>query len=136
MIDYLHYKDVPEDCSLLIIPGPVNKFSKVELDRIDAYLRQGGRLFVTFRECLTPKPVATGLETLLANWNVDVGMNVVQDRANEKSNGDAEVIARNFGQHAITRTLLRSSLDLIYPRMIASRARQNKARSSTKTADG
>jgi hypothetical protein len=122
VIDYLHYKDVPEDCSLLIIPGPVNKFSKVELDRIDAYLRQGGRLFVTFRECLTPKPVATGLETLLANWNVDVGMNVVQDRANEKSNGDAEVIARNFGQHAITRTLLRSSLDLIYPRMIASRA--------------
>jgi hypothetical protein len=49
-------------------------------------------------------------------------MNVVQDKTNEKANGDAEVIARNFGQHVIMRPLLRSSLDMIYPRSIASRA--------------
>jgi hypothetical protein len=122
MIDYLHYRDVPEDCSLLVIPGPEKKFSKPELDRIDAYLRQGGRLFVAFKPCITSKPVVTGLETLLANWNIDVGLNVVQDNTNQKSNGDAEVIARNFGQHAITRPLLRSSLDLVLPRSIASRA--------------
>jgi hypothetical protein len=122
VVDYLHYKDVPEDCSLLIIAGPEKKYTKTELDRIDAYLKQGGRLFVAFKPCLDPKPVVTGVETLLANWNVDVGMNVVQDKTNEKANGDAEVIARNFGQHPIMRPLLRSSLDMIYPRSIASRA--------------
>jgi hypothetical protein len=122
VIDFLHYRDVPEDCSLLIIPGPAKRFSKPELDRIDAYLRQGGRMFVTFRSCLTPKPVVTGLEALLANWNVDVGMNLVQDTTNQKANGDAEVIARNFGQHPMIRPLLRSSVDFIYPRSIGSKA--------------
>jgi hypothetical protein len=122
MIDYLHYRDVPEDCSLLIIPGPQKRFSKAELDRIDAYLKQGGRLFVTLRHCYTTKPAPTGLESLLANWNVDVGMNVVLDNASQKANGEPEVIARNFGQHPITRPLLRSSLDLLLPRSVSSKA--------------
>jgi hypothetical protein len=122
MVDSLQYKDVPEDCSLLIIPGPLTKFSRQELERIDAYLRGGGRLLVLFRPCLDPKNASTGLETLLANWNVDVGMNIVQDQANQKADGDPVVVARNFGSHAITRALLRSSLNFVLPRSVASKA--------------
>jgi hypothetical protein len=123
MIDSLQYRDMPDDCSVLIIPGPQKHFGKQELERIDAYLKQGGRLLVTFNHCVTPKPVLTGLEALLANWNVDVGVNVVQDRTNEKSTENNIVVARNFaGQHTITRPLLKSSLEMILPRSIASKA--------------
>jgi hypothetical protein len=123
MVDSLQYRDMPEDCSLLIIPGPQKRFSNVELERIDAYLKQGGRMMVMFSHCATPKPPITGLENLLANWNVDVGINVVQDRTNGKSTEGAVVVARNFTpQHPITRPLLRSSLEMVLPRSIASRA--------------
>lgn len=120
MVDSLQYSDVKEDCSLLIIPGPLTKFSRQELERIDAYLRGGGRLLALFRP-FYPKMGATGLEGLLANWNVDVGMNVVQDMANQKADGDPVVVARNFGAHPITRALLRSSLNLVLPRSVASK---------------
>ena len=49
-------------------------------------------------------------------------MNFVQDRANQKADGDPVIVARNFGQHPITRALLRSSLNMIMPRSIASKA--------------
>jgi len=123
MVDSLQYRDVPEDCSLLIIPGPQKHFGNEELERIDAYLKQGGRMMVTFNILnVKPKPMLTGLESLLANWNVDVGMNVVQDRTNEKSTENNIVVARNFGPHPITRPLLRSSLELVLPRSIGSKS--------------
>jgi hypothetical protein len=121
MVDSLQFRDMPEDCSLLIIPGPQKRFGNEELARIDAYLKRGGRLMVTFYPCLTTKPPITGLEALLANWNVDVGLNVVQDRVNEKSSESNVLLARNFGQHPITRPLLRSTLEFILPRSIGSK---------------
>lgn len=121
MLDSLQYRDMPEDCSLLVIPGPQKRFGEMELQRIDAYLKQGGRMLVTFNFA-NAKSVQTGLESLLGNWNIDVGLNVVQDRTNEKANENYVVVARNFGQHPITRPLLRSSLAMVLPRSIGSKA--------------
>src|SRR5207248_1842649 len=38
--------DVPADCNLLIIAAPTRKLEDAELQKIDQYLTQGGRLFV------------------------------------------------------------------------------------------
>jgi hypothetical protein len=121
LLNTLQDRDVPEDCSLLVIPGPEKRFGQEELERLDKYLRQGGRLLVTFNHVARPR-APTGLETLLANWNVDVGMNVVQDRANEKSSEGSVVVARDFGQHPIVRPLLRSSLEMVLPRSVGTKA--------------
>ena len=39
---------VPDDCNLLVIAGPQMAFSEAELQKIDQYLTQGGRLFMLF----------------------------------------------------------------------------------------
>src|SRR6185295_18724881 len=39
---------VPLDCNLLVIAGPRNELSEVELEKINEYLNQGGRLFALF----------------------------------------------------------------------------------------
>ncbi len=58
---------VPADCQLLIIAGPrEGKFLPAELDKIAAYLKQGGRLLALLTtDC--------GLEPVLADWGVRLG---------------------------------------------------------------
>src|SRR5207249_3905037 len=39
---------VPADCNLLVIPGPTAPLLPVELEKIEKYLNEGGRLLVLF----------------------------------------------------------------------------------------
>ena len=55
---------IPDDCNLLIIAGPQSAFSETELQKIDQYLQQGGRLFMLFNYFSIKHP--TGLEPILA----------------------------------------------------------------------
>src|SRR5260221_7718352 len=54
---------VPMECHLLIIPGSRDKLSEFELEKIDQYLSQGGRLFALFNAASAAKE--TGLEKIL-----------------------------------------------------------------------
>ena len=71
---------VPMDCNLLIIAGPRTEFSETELQKIDQYLSQGGRLFALFNYFSIKRP--TGLEPILQRWGVNVGSDWVQDPKN------------------------------------------------------
>jgi len=68
---------VPDDCNLLIIAGPQTAFKEAELQKIDQYLTQGGRLFVLFN--YFSRQHSTGLEPILQKWGVNVIPDVVQD---------------------------------------------------------
>jgi hypothetical protein len=68
---------VPMDCNLLIIAGPRTELSETELQKIDQYLAQGGRLFALFNYFSIKRP--TGLEPILQRWGVNVGSDWVQD---------------------------------------------------------
>ena len=121
---------VPLDCNLLVIAGPRETLPDLELEKIDQYLNQGGRLLALFNcyPILGQVKKDTGLEKLLVKWGVDVGHNVVKDRANTVSGED--VIVRNFGKHALVNSLIGSGLDLILPRSVG----QLKARSQAADA--
>jgi hypothetical protein len=106
--------EVPTDCQLLIIAGPAKPLLPEELDKIDRYLKQGGRLFALFNYFGLNK--ATGLERLLAGWGVAVGANVVVDLQNSISGKD--VVVSKFGSHAVTRPLYESRLHLYLPRTV------------------
>ena len=58
------------DCNLLVIAGSRTEFSETELQKIDLYLAQGGRLFALFNYFSIKHP--TGLEPILAHWGVNV----------------------------------------------------------------
>ena len=118
--------DVPADCSLLIIAGPTQPLLPEELEKIDRYLKQGGRLLVLFNYLSLEK--LTGLEGLLANWGVDVGVNVVIEQKRFTVTGQ-DMVVSGFGTHPLIKPFVQSSLYLVLPRAIS------KARSSAAAAD-
>jgi hypothetical protein len=106
---------VPDDCNLLIIAGPQTAFSDLELQKIDQYLAQGGRLFALFNYFSIEHP--TGLEPILARWGVNVGDDYVKDPKNTTSGQD--VITYNFSQHPVVNPLTQLALQLILPRPVS-----------------
>ncbi len=105
---------VPDDCNLLIIAGPYTAFAEKELQKIDQYLAQGGRLFVLFNYFSIKRP--TGLEPILARWGVNVVPDVVQDPKNTRSGQD--VIIYTFNTHPVVNPLTGLALQLDLPRPV------------------
>src|SRR5437588_9867647 len=68
---------IPTNCHLLIIAGPSGKYFPEEIEKIDRYLNQGGRLLVMFDYRSVGRE--TGLEQLLAKWGVAVGQKSIID---------------------------------------------------------
>jgi len=100
-------QDVPEDASVVIIAGPRGDLLQPEADMLRRYLSKGGHLFVLLDP---PDPSSSGggmpvLDTLLREWSVDAGNNVVIDASGvgQIFGGDASVpVATTYAPHPIT----------------------------------
>lgn len=64
-IDLAVDRPVPGDCALIVIAGPKREFSRAELGRLDAYLREGGRLLVLMNAF-----AENGVASLLSSWGL------------------------------------------------------------------
>ena len=106
---------IPDDCNLLIIAGPRTMLSNPELQKIEQYLSQGGRLFVLLDYASRQHP--TGLEDILRHWGVNVGNDVVQDPQRTISGSDVEVY--NFSQHPVVNPLTGTALEMVLPRPVS-----------------
>ena len=108
--------EVPADCSLLVIAGPIQPLDRTELDAIQHYLEQGGRMIVAFNSVTVKERRPTGLERLLARWGVDVGENTVIDTKHSINKFD--VIPVDLGKHPVVNPLARSRVQLVLPRSV------------------
>jgi ABC-type uncharacterized transport system involved in gliding motility auxiliary subunit len=114
-LELLGDTDVPMDCSLLIIAAPIKLLSESELQKIDRYLAQGGRLFVLFNYASIHQ--TTGLESILQRWGIIVGAGYVKDPQN--SIGDQVVVVRQFNPKSFVNPLTQVALEMVLPRPIA-----------------
>jgi hypothetical protein len=112
---------VPDDCNLLIIAGPRSALKEAELQKIDQYLAQGGRLFMLFNYLSLKQP--TGFDLILARWGVAVLADVVQDPKNSYSGND--VIINTFNNHPVVNPLTGLAVQLILPRPVGALNLQN-----------
>ena len=124
-LELLGTNTVPLNCNLLIIAGPRDPIPQLELDRIEQYLNEGGRLFAMFNVAATNRE--TGLEKILAKWGVQVGDSTVMDT--EYTTKGNDVIAFDFTRHPAVNPLTGSRLQMILPRPIS------KIESNTPAAD-
>lgn len=106
---------VPDDCNLLVIAGPRTALAEGELQKVDQYLAQGGRLFMLFNYFSVKHP--TGLEPILARWGVNVIPDVVVEPNNTTSGQD--VITYDFSAHPAVNPLVQLALQLVLPRPIS-----------------
>jgi hypothetical protein len=111
---------IPTDCNLLIIAGPREKLTSEELRKIRSYLAEGGRLFILFNG-FSIHPVDTGLESILADWGVQVNPDSVEDLDNMVKPGVMAVQEFNPNpEHSCVSPLVGSRLYLFSPRSLQS----------------
>jgi len=90
-------RQIPEDCSALIIAGPDRGLSKLEIALIAGFLRKSGRAFI-----LIDPVVHTGLEPVLAEWGVSLARDVVVGGVTRTGR---ELVVTEYGLHPLTRNL-------------------------------
>jgi hypothetical protein len=105
---------VPADCALVVLAGPVKPLARAELDRLDAYLRGGGRLLALLRPT-----EGDGIASLLAAWGVKPAPAVL---AGAKTLSGSDVIATDFSDHPIVAPLKGSRVVLERPAAFAESA--------------
>ena len=98
---------IPSDCALIVIAGAKSDFSRIETSRIDAYLRQGGRLLV-----LLGSAESGGVATMLSGWGLrptTASLTAVRTLTG------TDVIVDEFSDHAIAKPLQGSQIVLDRP---------------------
>ncbi len=113
---------VPDDCSLLIIAGPQARILQPEVEKIEQYLKEGGRLFALFN---VSSP-ASGLDQVLFDqWGVAVSAGVVADPKNARNTIKAavgrDVTVGAFANHPAVKSLENYNLNLLSPRVVGER---------------
>lgn len=116
MLELSGTNEVPADCSILVLGGPVTPLHPNELEKLNSYLNRGGRALI-----LLPSGGNAGLELLLRSWGVELGDDVVTDPAGDQQGGG--VTLNNFGDHEIVRSFgaTQNALVLASPRSVTNR---------------
>ncbi|MQF48978.1 hypothetical protein FIM08_03675 [SAR202 cluster bacterium AC-647-N09_OGT_505m] len=92
LVETLSLKEVeavPSDAAVLIIAGPSGGFSLDERDKLEQYLRNGGRAIF-----LLENAVSTQLDTLLNKWGIAVPQGTVVDIGNSVAGDPRSPILR------------------------------------------
>ena len=90
--------ELGSDTALIIVSGAKTDFSKIELAKLEAYLREGGRLLA-----LIENPDVSGVNAILSTW----GMNCrkVSSYVGTRTLTGSDVIVDTFSHHPITEPL-------------------------------
>ena len=107
--------EVPVDCNLLIIAAPPRPLFDADLQKIDLFLQEGGRLFVMFNGWGVDKPC--GLESILNRWGVEVVNDVAKDA--EHTVTTADIVVEQYGQHPLVAPLNQIPMQVYSPRPVA-----------------
>ena len=114
-LEFTADQPVPMDCNLLIIAAPTAMLADSELQKIDKYLAEGGRLLVLLNYASIEKP--TGLEPILQRWGVNVLADYIKDPQNSITGQDVKI--REFNPQTFVAPLTQLSLQMILPRPVA-----------------
>lgn len=106
-IDLASTQRIPGDCALILIAGAKEDFSRVETGRIDAYLREGGRLLA-----LLDSSSSGGVVSMLPSWGIRPVDAPVRDA---KTLSGTDVLASDFADHPISAPLKGSRIVLERP---------------------
>lgn len=98
---------IPFDCALIVVAGARSDFSHVEIARIDAYLKGGGRLLT-----LLSTAESGGVVSLLPSWGLRPA---AVSLSGARTLSGTDVIVSDFSEHVISRPLTGSRIVLERP---------------------
>ncbi len=107
-INLYEVKDIPNDCSVLIIAGPEEMISQVEQKKIKRYLKKGGKLMLLV-DPIFERNAAQFLNFLTSDWGILLDNNVVVEENPAYSlyyEGRPYIIFPDLRYHPITKDLI------------------------------
>ncbi|MBU8897644.1 GldG family protein [Corallococcus sp. M34] len=99
-------KQVPRDAALVIIAGAKTRYTAPEIDALQAYLAEGGRMLY-FAEAA----VSDGLDSLLSDYGVALDEGIVADTQFNAGNPYV-LVSKFYSEHAIGKPLLTRALNI------------------------
>ena len=100
--------EVPQDAQALVIAGPVKPFQPGEVEAVKRFLDAGGKAFV-----MVEPETETGLEPLLADFNVEADKSMVVDPVSRLFGASELVpVVQTYGDSEITRDF---RLNTVFP---------------------
>lgn len=95
----LREEAIPDDCEILVIAGAEKDLFSRERDVVSRYLSGGGNALIL----LEPILEHTELETIIADYGIEVGDNVIIDRFGKVLAGNfLTPVVNKYGDHPIT----------------------------------
>jgi ABC-type uncharacterized transport system involved in gliding motility auxiliary subunit len=89
----------PKDCALLVVPGPKKDLLPNELDTVNKYIQDGGRVFF-----MIDPETAPGMKPFLARYGFKLDDDVVVDTVSRLLGGDYFMpVVSEYEEHPITR---------------------------------
>lgn len=99
---------IPSECALIVVAGAKTAFSRSELNRLDTYLKSGGRLLVM----MGSSDEETGVASLLPAWGIRP---IKEPLVGAKTMSGSDVIVSDFAEHRLTAGLEGSRIVLERP---------------------
>ncbi len=94
--------DVPDDATVVLIAGPTTDVLPAELEALRRYLSHAGKLMIMLDPQVGPQAAPLpNLESLVLEWGIDPGNNVVVD-VSGATNEPSIAVAATYPVHAIT----------------------------------
>ena len=112
----LEQQELPSDANALIIAGPREPFTPAELSKLDAYLKNHGRMFLM----LDPRQ-KTGLEEFVQRWGVTVDDDLAEVKAGTLLGTElvnVNALGTDYAPHPITARLQDVNTSFPYARSV------------------
>lgn len=110
MLDLATAEQIPGDCALVIVAGARTSFSRAELGRLEAYLREGGRILVLIMGSAQEE----GVVPLLSSWGVRPNFD---SRLTGATLSGSETVVSDFSDHPVSASL--KGLRLVFERPLS-----------------
>ncbi len=96
---------VPDDATVVIVPGPTTDFLAPEIDAMKRYVARGGKVLLLLDPPAAGGTDLTNLVGFLKEWSIELGTDVVVDASGigQLFGGDASVpVVLNYPPHPLT----------------------------------
>lgn len=103
-------KQVPAECSVLVVPGPKTSILPPEISMIGQYLDGGGKVMLLLDPDTDPQ-----VDELLKKWSITLGKDFVLDVSGVGQmfgGGPAAPLVFSYGSHPATNTFKRNSMTI------------------------
>lgn len=105
---------VPSGCVVVVVVGPVKPLFPAEVDALDSFLKNGGRVLVMLRPPRADQPNAqTSLINMVSQWGLTVGDDIVLDQELHLFSGPTlglSPLVELYPPHPITRGFTKRTL--------------------------